>query len=69
MSRTYGKALALVGLIASVGGAQATARLAVTPDSKVWIEGTSNPGREGQKVPSYRALMMYAKNEQEVRDR
>jgi mono/diheme cytochrome c family protein len=32
------------------------------------IEGVANAGREGRTVPSYRALMMFAKNEQEVRE-
>ena len=32
------------------------------------IEGTANPGAGSQKVPSYRALMMYAKSEEEVRE-
>lgn len=32
------------------------------------LQGTSNPGAAGQNVPSYRTLMMYAKNEQEVRE-
>ena len=31
-------------------------------------EGASNPGRPEKTVPSYRALMMYAKTEQDVRE-
>ena len=40
MTRTIG--LGLVLAATSVAGAQATARLAVAPTSKLWIEGTSN---------------------------
>lgn len=40
MTRAIG--LGLVLAAASVAGAQATARLAVGPASKIWIEGTSN---------------------------
>jgi mono/diheme cytochrome c family protein len=32
------------------------------------IEGTANPGRPEDKVPSFRALMMFAHNEGEVRE-
>ena len=32
------------------------------------MEGTANPGRPENKVPSYKALMMFAKNEEEVRE-
>ncbi len=31
-------------------------------------EGTANPGRSEKTVPSFRSLMMYAKNETEVRE-
>jgi mono/diheme cytochrome c family protein len=31
-------------------------------------EGTADPGRPSGKVPSYRSLMMYAKNEHDVRE-
>jgi polyisoprenoid-binding protein YceI len=34
--------LALIASSATVAGAQGTARVAVAPDSKLWIEGTSN---------------------------
>jgi polyisoprenoid-binding protein YceI len=34
--------LALIAASATVAGAQGTARVAVAPDSKLWIEGTSN---------------------------
>ena len=40
MTRTIG--LALVAAATSVAGAQATARVSVSPTSKLWIEGTSN---------------------------
>jgi polyisoprenoid-binding protein YceI len=41
------KQMAVVALLAAIGsaaaaGAQETARVAVSPDSKLWIEGTSN---------------------------
>jgi polyisoprenoid-binding protein YceI len=42
MTRTYIAAAALLGVLAGTGAAQATARVAVSPDSKLWIEGTSN---------------------------
>jgi len=32
------------------------------------MEGTANPGRSEKTVPSFRSLMMYAKNETEVRE-
>jgi mono/diheme cytochrome c family protein len=32
------------------------------------MEGTANPGRAEKTVPSFKALMMYAKSEQEVRE-
>jgi mono/diheme cytochrome c family protein len=32
------------------------------------IQGTANPGRSENNVPSFRTLMMYAKNETEVRE-
>jgi polyisoprenoid-binding protein YceI len=34
--------VALVTLAAAVGGAQETARVVVSPESKLWIDGTSN---------------------------
>src|SRR5436190_13978039 len=42
MYKTYLKSLALLSLAGTLVGAQATARVAVAPDSKLWIEGTSN---------------------------
>lgn len=45
MTRTNLASVALLTLIASsatVAGAQGTARVAVAPESKLWIEGTSN---------------------------
>lgn len=42
MTRKYFAAVALLALIGSAAGAQETARVAVSPDSKLWIEGTSN---------------------------
>jgi polyisoprenoid-binding protein YceI len=42
MTRTHIAALALLALIGSAVGAQETARIAVAPGSKLWIEGTSN---------------------------
>jgi polyisoprenoid-binding protein YceI len=42
MTRTYIAAAALIGALAAIGAAQTTARVAVGPDSKLWIEGTSN---------------------------
>ncbi|HEX8944651.1 MAG TPA: YceI family protein [Gemmatimonadaceae bacterium] len=45
MTRTNLASVAMFALIASsatVAGAQGTARVAVAPDSKLWIEGTSN---------------------------
>jgi polyisoprenoid-binding protein YceI len=41
MTRTYIAAAALLGALAAVGAAQTT-RIAVSPESKLWIEGTSN---------------------------
>ena len=40
--RTYVAAAALLGALAAVGAGQTTARVAVAPESKLWIEGTSN---------------------------
>jgi polyisoprenoid-binding protein YceI len=42
MTRTYFATAALVGALASAVAAQTTARVSVAPDSKLWIEGTSN---------------------------
>src|ERR1043165_2196492 len=45
MTRSNLASVALIALIASsasVAGAQGTARVAVAPESKLWIEGTSN---------------------------
>jgi polyisoprenoid-binding protein YceI len=45
MTRTNLASVAMLALIASsatVAGAQGTARVAVAPESKLWIEGTSN---------------------------
>ncbi len=42
MTRTYIAAAALLGALAAVGAAQTTARVPVSADSKLWIEGTSN---------------------------
>ena len=41
MTRTYIAAAALLGALAATGAAQ-TARVPVSADSKLWIEGTSN---------------------------
>jgi polyisoprenoid-binding protein YceI len=42
MRKTSFAGVALVTLAAAVGGAQESARVAVSPESKLWIEGTSN---------------------------
>jgi polyisoprenoid-binding protein YceI len=45
MTRSHLASVAMIALIASsatVAGAQGTARVAVAPESKLWIEGTSN---------------------------
>ena len=42
MHTTYLKSLALLALAAGFAGGQATTRVAVGADSKLWIEGTSN---------------------------
>jgi len=45
MTRSNLASVAMIALIASsasVAGAQGTARVAVAPESKLWIEGTSN---------------------------
>jgi polyisoprenoid-binding protein YceI len=45
MTRKHFASVAMLALIvssATVAGAQGTARVAVAPDSKLWIEGTSN---------------------------
>jgi polyisoprenoid-binding protein YceI len=41
MTRTY-IAAALLGALAATGAAQTTAHISVSPESKLWIEGTSN---------------------------
>ena len=42
MTRTYLAAAALLGALAATAAGQATTRVSVAPDSKLWIEGTSN---------------------------
>jgi polyisoprenoid-binding protein YceI len=42
MTRSYITAAALLGILAATGVAQTTTRIAVSPESKLWIEGTSN---------------------------
>jgi polyisoprenoid-binding protein YceI len=42
MTRTYLTAAAFAGLFATTAAAQLTVRVAVAPESKLWIEGTSN---------------------------
>jgi polyisoprenoid-binding protein YceI len=42
MTRAYIAAVTLMATLATTAAAQATARVAVGPDSKLWIEGTSN---------------------------
>jgi len=42
MTRTHVAALALLALMGTAAAAQTTARVAVAPGSKLWIEGTSN---------------------------
>ena len=45
MTRTTFASVAMLALVASsatIAGAQGTARVAVAPDSKLWIDGTSN---------------------------
>ena len=42
MTRTYIAAAALLGALAAAASAQTTARVTVAPESKLWIEGTSN---------------------------
>jgi polyisoprenoid-binding protein YceI len=42
MTRTYFAAAALLGALAATAGGQMTVRVAVAPESKLWIEGTSN---------------------------
>lgn len=42
MTRSYLTAAAFVGLFATTAAAQLTVRVAVAPESKLWIEGTSN---------------------------
>jgi polyisoprenoid-binding protein YceI len=42
MTRSYIAAAALLGALAAGAAAQTTARIAVSPESKLWIEGTSN---------------------------
>ncbi len=42
MTRTYIAAAALLGVFAAAGPAQTTARVQASPESKLWIEGTSN---------------------------
>lgn len=42
MTRTYCIIGALLGVLATRSGGQTTARVAVAPDSKLWVEGTSN---------------------------
>ena len=42
MRKTSFAGVALITLAAAAAGAQETARVAVSPESKLWIEGTSN---------------------------
>jgi polyisoprenoid-binding protein YceI len=42
MTRAYFAAAALLAAFAGLAGAQETARVAVSPESKLWIDGTSN---------------------------
>jgi polyisoprenoid-binding protein YceI len=42
MTRAYLAAAALLGALAATAAGQTTARVSVAPDSKLWIEGTSN---------------------------
>lgn len=42
MTRPFITAAALLGAIAAVAAGQTTARVPVAPESKLWIEGTSN---------------------------
>jgi polyisoprenoid-binding protein YceI len=42
MTRAHIAAVALLALIGTASGAQETARIPVSSDSKLWIEGTSN---------------------------
>ncbi len=42
MTRAYVAAAALLGALAATAAGQATTRVSVAPDSKLWIEGTSN---------------------------
>lgn len=42
MKRTSFAGVVLITLAAAAAGAQETARVAVSPESKLWIEGTSN---------------------------
>jgi polyisoprenoid-binding protein YceI len=42
MTRAHLAAAALLATIAGLAGAQETARVSVSPESKLWIEGTSN---------------------------
>ena len=42
MTRTYVVAVTLLATLATTAAAQETARVAVAPESKLWIEGTSN---------------------------
>lgn len=42
MKKTSFAGVALITLAAAAAGAQETARVAVSPESKLWIEGTSN---------------------------
>ena len=42
MTRTHLASVVMLALVATVARGQETARVAVAPDSKLWIEGTSN---------------------------
>ena len=42
MTRTHFASVALLALVATSAAAQETARVAVAPESKLWIDGTSN---------------------------
>jgi polyisoprenoid-binding protein YceI len=42
MTRAHLAAAALLAVFAGLAGAQETARVAVSPESKLWIDGTSN---------------------------
>ena len=57
MARIHITGAALIALVASLAGAQETTRVAVSPESKLWIDGTSNLHEWSCKATSLEATV------------